>query len=64
MENFNREMQNIGKSQMELLEIKDKVTEMKNSVNEQFRRLYTTEERIKNLKTSQCNNPNKNTQRK
>lgn len=53
MENFNREIENLRKSQMELLEIKDNVTEMKNSVNEQFRRLYTTEERLKNLKTSQ-----------
>ena len=39
MGDFSREMENVRESKVELLEIKNKVTERKNSVNEQFRRL-------------------------
>lgn len=50
MENFNKEMEHIKNSQIEILEIEEiVVTQLKNSFNGLIRQLVITEERINEL---------------
>lgn len=46
MSNFNREMEMLIKNQMEMLEVKDTVTQLKNAFNGLLHKLDTAKERI------------------
>ena len=63
MDNISREMAILRKNQMEMLEIKNKVTEVKNVFDGFISRLDMAEERISELE-NHSNFPNWNTKRK